>query len=153
MHDLVGLRRNQLWIVRLNGDQNRQVRAGIRGLELRQAEGVRLVELDEAAEAGGRGLGEAVRVLADDVMALLQSQDPLGLDTEWLDPEVLAVGEQRLPDMQRMAGRHVQLVGELTGEADSPDDAVRNASDGAAAYVEVRECLGVEADALNEPQQ
>jgi len=86
-------------------------------------------------------------------VALLQSQDPLGLDAEGLDPEVLAVGQQRLPDMQRMAGRHVQLVGELTGEANPPDDAVRNACHGAAAHVEVRKCLGVEVDALGEPQQ
>jgi NAD(P)-dependent dehydrogenase (short-subunit alcohol dehydrogenase family) len=50
-----------------------------------------------------------------------------------------------------MAGRHVQLVGELTGEANPPDDAVRNACHGAATHVEVRKCLGVEVDALGEP--
>src|SRR4051794_14694792 len=91
-----------------------------------------------------RGHG-AVRVLADDDVALLGAQHVHGLGAIGRDAERLAGAYERLPDWAAVAGRHVDLVGELAREADA-EHARRHARDLTGAPGEVREGLRREVD-------
>ena len=53
--------------------------------------------------------------------------------------------------MQGVARRDVDLVRQLAGEPDPPDDAVLHPGDHARAHAEVREGVGTQVDALDEP--
>ena len=59
-----------------------------------------------------------VGVLTDDHMALLETEDSLGLEPERRDVEVASLLEQRVPDVIRVRAREVELVAELADEAD-----------------------------------
>ena len=89
--------------------------------------------------------GEAVRVLADDDVALLQPQDALRLDAERADAERLAGFGQQVPKRCAVGSRAVDLVAELAHEADAqhPD---RDAGERAQAAGEVGEGGGGEVD-------
>src|SRR5215469_13241292 len=122
VHDQAGLLRHYRSVDRLQPDQPGP--AGALPGELGLADEVVLVQLDRPVQPGAEAPGQAVGVLADDEVALLQPQDPLGLDAERGRAQVPAVLQQRLPDVQPVAGRDVQLVAHLAGEADPPQHAV-----------------------------
>ena len=86
-------------------------------------------------------------------MALLQPQDSLGFDAERAAAEIVALGEEFLPNVERMAGRYVELVGEFPGETDAPDDAVGHTGHGALAHAEVREGISIQVDAFHDALQ
>ena len=88
---------------------------------------------------------EAVGVLADDDVALLETQHALRLDAEWLDAEGLAGLDQLVPQRFAHLRRAVDLVAELADEADA-QDAHRNAGERPRAHGHVGECLLREVD-------
>src|SRR5215470_292883 len=107
--DLARLGRHHRAVLGLQPDQlharGRVVLPGQLGL----AEEVVLVQLDRPVEPRAEAAGQAVGVLPHDQVALLQPQDALGLHPERPDPEVGAAVHQRLPDVQPVARRDVQL--------------------------------------------
>ena len=128
LDQLTALGRDEHRVDGLQPDELRPVRFGGRGPflgpdQLREADGVFLVELDEPVETGRVALHQPVGVLPDDEVALLQAHDALGLDSECPDPEVGPRLEQRLPDVEAIRRRNVDLVGEFASEADSPHEA------------------------------
>ena len=86
-------------------------------------------------------------------MALLETQDPLCLYAERRTAQVLALLEESLPDVECVTRWDVQLVGELPGEADPPDDAVGNPGHRATAHAEVREGIAGKVDTLHDALQ
>ena len=95
--------------------------------------------------------GQAVGVLADDKVALLEPENPLRLHAECADAEVGAAVQERLPDVQAVAGWHVQLVAELAGEPDPPQHAVIDTGDLAGAHVHVGKGLVGQVHVLGDP--
>src|SRR5438132_826098 len=63
-----------------------------------------------------------VGVLADKDVHLLESEDPLRLETERTDAEVRAVLQERVPDELAVGAREVQLVAEFADEPDAQDE-------------------------------
>src|SRR5215472_16294056 len=98
VHDQARLLGHHRPVDRLQPDQPGPAAALPR--QLRLADEVVLVQLDRPVQPGAEAPGQAVGVLADDEVALLQPQDPLGLDAERGRAQVLAVLQQRLPDVQ-----------------------------------------------------
>src|SRR5580704_15762838 len=123
--DLARLGRHHRAVLRLQPDQPGAGQAILLVLpgQLGLAQEVVLVELDRPVKPRAEAAGQAVGVLADDKVALLKAQDALGLHPERRDPEVGAAVHQRLPDVQPVPGRDVQLVRQLAGEADPPQHA------------------------------
>ena len=121
--------------------------------QLGLTEEVVLVELDRPVQRRAEAAGQAVGVLAHDEVALLQAQDALGLHPERRDPQVGAAVHQRLPDVQPVPGRHVQLVRQLAGEADPPQHAPVHPGDPAGAHLHVAERLVRQVDLFGDPQQ
>src|SRR5271163_4329179 len=77
-----------------------------------------LVQLDSPGHAGSERRRLRVRVLADDEMLLLQAQDALWLQPERPDALGLPGDQDRVPYVLPVGGREVDLVPELTDEAD-----------------------------------
>ena len=142
VEDLAGLRGHDRPVERAQADQARVGVAAVLPHQLRLADEVRLVELDQLVDTGAEALGQAVGVLPDDRVALLEAQDALRLDAEGAHAEVLAGGHQLLPHVQAVRGRHVDLEGQLAGEPDPPEHAVGDAGHGAGADAHVAEGLG-----------
>src|SRR5215208_4522053 len=86
-------------------------------------------------------------------MSLLQAQDALSLYSERPYAEVRAALHQRLPDMQPVGGRHVDLVAELAGEADAPHETIVHAGDTSGADPHVGEGVRREVNALGQAQE
>ena len=128
--------------------------AGLHGPgDLGHARPVVLVEFEERVQSGDRRLRQAVGVLAHDEVPLLESHDALRLEAERLHTEIGALLEELLPDVHCVARGNVDLIGEFTGEADAPGDAVLNAGDRAPAHVHVGERRRVEIDVGGEPAE
>ncbi len=73
-------------------------------------------------------------------MAFLQPQHALGLDAKGADVELAPGVQHRFPDMAAIAGWAMDLIGQLTGEADAQQPA-RHAGHGHLARVQVGERL------------
>ena len=86
-------------------------------------------------------------------MALLESEDSLGLHAERLYRQVGALLKEGLPDVEGETGGDMELIGQLTGKADPPDDAVVDPGDCPATDIEIREGLGIEVNPGGEPFQ
>ena len=86
-------------------------------------------------------MGQPIRILADDDMALLQPQHALGLDAEGLYASGAAGGHQRIPQRLALARRDMDLIAELADEPDAEQPG-RYAGDAAEAHAHVGEGLG-----------
>src|SRR5262245_62067815 len=84
----------------------------------------RLALADRPAHRRLIGMGQAIGILTDDDMPLLEPHHALRLDPERLDAEGCARGRQRVPERFAQARRRVDLVAELADEAD-PEHARR----------------------------
>src|SRR5712675_1644432 len=153
--DLARLGRHHRAVLRLQPDQPgaRQAILVVLPGQLGLTEEVVLVELDRPVQSRAEAAGQAVGVLTHDEVALLQPQDALGLHPERRDPQVGAAVHQRLPDVQPVAGRDVQLVAELAGEADPPQHAPVHPGDPAGPHLHVAERLVRQVDTLGDPRQ
>src|SRR5689334_4761461 len=150
--DLARLGRHHRTVLGLQPDQlhvrGRIVLPG----QLRLAEEVVLVELDRPVKPRAEAAGQAVGVLPHNEVAFLQPQDALGLYPERRDPEVGAAVHQRLPDVQPVARRDVQLVRQLAGEPDPPQHAPVHPGDPPGPHLHVAEPLVGQVDTLGHPQ-
>src|SRR5262249_22265651 len=79
----------------------------------------RLALRDGPGHVGLVRVGEAIRVLADDDVALLEAQHALGLDAEGPDAQRLSSFHEGVPHMLAEVRGHVDLVAELADEADA----------------------------------
>ena len=84
-----------------------------------------------------------IGVLAHDHVALLEPQDPLGLEAERLRIEIGGLLEDRVPHVLGERTRKVELVAELADEADAQRER-RHAGDRDVLRVEVGEAVGRE---------
>src|ERR671912_672698 len=153
LHDLARFRGDQRAVVRLQADEPKAAVALALPRQLGLAREVALVQPDHTAEAYIVGSREPVGVLAHDEVSLLQAQDALRLYAEGPNAEVGAALHERLPDVQPVGGRHVDLVAELAGEADAPHETVVHAVDTSGADPHIRECVWREVNALGQAQE
>src|SRR5689334_11198890 len=162
VEDLASLGRDHGPVLRLQADKTRPAaRAALPAArpaaclvlpgELGLAEEVVLVELDGPVQAGAEAAGQPVGVLPDDEVTLLQPQDALRLHPERRDPQVAAAVHQRLPDVQPVGGRDVQLVAELAGEPDPPQHAPVHPGHPAGPHLHVAERLVGQVHAFGDP--
>ncbi|MCI0346362.1 MAG: hypothetical protein L0221_13115 [Chloroflexi bacterium] len=84
-------------------------------------------------------------------MLLLEAQDPLGLHSERANPGVRAGGHEHVPDVRRVVGRHMDLVGQFADETDPKQDR-RDAPDPALGDSEIRQRAVRKVD-LADPRQ
>ena len=77
----------------------------------------------------------------------------MGLHAERRYRQVGALLKQGLPDVEGEPGGDVELIGQLTGKADAPDDAVVDPGDCPTTDIEIREGLGIEVNTGGEPLQ
>src|SRR5215211_5753041 len=154
LHDLARFRGDQRAVVRLQADEPPRAALDLAlPHQLGLAREVVLVQPDHASEAYIVGSREPVGVLTYDQVSLLQAQDALRLYAEWPYTEVRAALHERLPDVQPVGGRHVDLVAELAGEADAPHKTVVHASDTSGADPHVGEGVRREVNALGQAQE
>src|SRR5690242_17264489 len=156
VEDLARLGRDHGPVLRLQADKTRPAAAFSAAClvlpgELGLAEEVFLVELDGPVQAGAEAAGQPVGILPDDEVALLQPQDALRLHPERRDPQVAAAVQQRLPDVQPVSGRDVQLVAELAGEPDPPQHAPVHPGHPAGPYLHVAERLVGQVHVFSDP--
>ena len=75
-----------------------------------------LVALDGPFEMRFGGYSQAVGVLANDDVALLQAEYPLSLDTEWPDARLLTGFHQSVPDRRGLRRADVNFVADFANE-------------------------------------
>src|SRR5215218_11262779 len=151
LHDLARFRGDQRAVVRLQADEPPRAALDLAlPHQLGLAREVILVQPDHASEAYIVGSREPVGVLTYDQVSLLEAQDALRLYAEWPYTEVRAALHERLPDVQPVGGRHVDLVAELAGEADAPHETIVHAGDTSGADPHVGEGLRGEVNALGQ---
>ncbi len=130
--DLPALRQDGLRIVGQQADEVLAIAArGVRARERAAAEEV-LALGDDPVHAEIDGRHRAVGVLPDDDESLLGAQHVHRLGAVGRDAVLRAGRHQRFPDVPRLVGADVDLVGELAGEAD-PHHARRHAGGGSLA--------------------
>src|SRR6202171_2909133 len=88
-------------------------------------EEIGLIEFHHPLETGAVRIGKGIGVLADDDVRLFEPQDALRLEAEGLDPEVTASLHDRVPDMLPVRARHVNLIAQLSDEADAQNQGGR----------------------------
>src|SRR5215207_2148533 len=153
LHDLARFRGDQRAVVRLQADEPRAAFDLALPHQFGLACEVVFVQPDHPAEAYIVGSREPVGVLAHDEVSLLQAQDALRFYTERSYAEIRAALHERLPDVQPVSGRHVDLVAELAGEADAPHETVVHASDTSGADPHIGEGVRREVNALGQAQE
>src|SRR4029077_20676741 len=110
------------------------------------ADEIGLAELYELLKTKAQHLRKSVGILSDDNVSLFQPQDALGFDAESFNSEVASTFDQRFPYVQPEAGLHVQLVAQLTGEAQAQQIAAIHAGNAALARSHVRKGRGLQID-------
>src|SRR5215218_2550854 len=153
LHDLARFRGDQRAVVRLQADEPRAAPDLTLPHQLGLAREVVLVQPDHPPEAHIVGSREPVGVLAHDEVSLLEAQDALRLYAERSYTEVRAALHERLPDVQPVGGRHVDLVAELAGEADAPHETIVHAGDTSGAHPHVGEGVWGEVNAIGKSQE
>src|SRR5699024_5144759 len=111
------------------------------------------VEFDRPVQPGAVGLGEAVGILTDNEVTALQPQNTLSFDTKWSNTQILAGFQQGFPDVQTIGSGHVNLVGELPGKSDAPQDGIGSPGDRAGADLHELERLRRQVDVGQPGQQ
>src|SRR5262245_42859060 len=81
----------------------------------------RLVHLEGPVDPELERVRNTIRVLADDQVSFLETQQPLRLDAERADLSLATRLEQRTPELERATRRHVDLVAELTDNSHSQE--------------------------------
>src|SRR5215211_6422816 len=153
LYDLARLWGDERAVVRLQADELKAAVALALPRQLGLACEVVLVQLDHPAEAHIVGSCEPVGVLAYDKVSFLQAQDTLGLYAEGPYAQVRAALHERLPHVRPVSGGHVDLVAELTSEADTPHKATFDAGDTPLANLHVGEGVRREVYALGQAQE
>ena len=97
-----------------------------------------LIHPDRPRRIDLQAIGDAIGILADDEMALLETQHALGLDAKGFDAPCRSRRKQYAPQVQRMFGGHMYLVAQLANKADAHQPA-RHAGDAPVAQPEIRE--------------
>ncbi len=96
----------------------------------------RLVHTERPRRADLERIRQAIGVLADDDVSLLQTQHSLGFDAERADAVALACFHQGVPHARRFSAGQVDFVTELADEADA-QQAASHAGDVGFAHAEI----------------
>ena len=112
-----------------------------------------LSSLTSQSRPAAIGLRDRVGVLTDDEVTLLEPHDPLSLEPEGSDPKVAPLLHERLPHLEAVAGRHMDLVAQLAREPDPPHQAVADTGDRPGSHVHVPEGLGRQVDIIHDSAQ
>src|SRR5229473_3853340 len=97
--------------------------ASFLSLERRLAVKKRLVESDHVVQACIQGSRKSVRVLTDNQMPFLQAKNALGFDAKRSQAKIPAGVQERFPQMPSELARTMNLVAQLSHEADSQQSA------------------------------
>src|SRR5215210_2653887 len=147
-HELARFGGYQRAVVRLQSDEPQAAVAPALPRQLGLTGEVAFVQLDHTAKTHVVGSCEPVGVLAHNEVAFLQAQDALRLDAEGPYSQVRAALHEHLPHVQPVGCRNVDLVAELTGEADAPHKATVDAGDAPLANPHIGEGFRREIHAL-----
>src|SRR5579862_22654 len=110
-----------------------------------------LVHLDRPGHIELERIGDAVGVLADDDVSLLEPQHALRLHTEGPDPVSTTRLVERAPQLSAVLRGRVDLIAQLAHEPDA-HEAAGYRGDERLAHAQIRECALLEIEARQCPQ-